>query len=83
MQADKEEQEHQVTKDFWKIEQHSKEFCETKNNVGRMDTRQARVIFRRGIHVAKNYKAVGTKYSRNNNEYIEVSRNNKSNQVLM
>ena len=47
-------------------------------NWGWADTRQARVIIRRGIHVAKNCKAVGTKYSWNNREDFMVSCNNKT-----
>ena len=38
-----------------------------------------RVIIHRGIQVAKNCKAVGTKYSRNNKDNFEVSYNNKIN----
>ena len=34
-------------------------------------------IIRRGIHVTKNCKSVGTKYSRNNIEYFGVSGNKK------
>ena len=39
-----------------------------------------RVTIRRGIQVAKNCKAVGTKYSRNNRENFGVSCNNKINE---
>ena len=38
-----------------------------------------REIIRRGIHVAKNCIAVGTKYSQNIRENFEVSCNNKIN----
>ena len=43
------------------------------------DTRQVGGIIRRGIYVASNCKAVGTKYSRNNKENSRVSCNNKIN----
>ena len=51
------------------------------NNCGRTDTWQARVIIRRGIQVAKNCRAGGTKYSQNNGEQFGASCNNKINGI--
>ena len=49
------------------------------DNWGWADTREVQGIIRRGIHVAKNCKAVGTRYSRNIRENFGVSCNNKIN----
>ena len=57
----------------------SKNFVKHMNNFGRTDTRQARVIIRRGIHEVKNCRAVSIKNSQNIGEYFRTSCNNKSN----
>ena len=79
MQADKEEQEQQATEDFWKIEQYSKEFCETQEQLWMNGYSASASNYRRGIHVAKDYKVVSIKDPRNIGEYFMTSCNNKSN----
>ena len=56
-----------------------KTFVKCMNNWGWADTRQVRGIICRGIYVARNCKAVGTKYTQNNKENFRVSCNNKIN----
>ena len=56
-----------------------KNFVKHMNNCGRIDTWQARVIIHRGIHVAKNYKAVGSTDSQDNGGYFGASCNKWSN----
>ena len=57
----------------------SKTFVKHMNNFGRTDTRPARVIIRRGIHAARNCRAVSVKNSWNTEEYFRTFCNNKSN----
>ena len=56
-----------------------KTFVKHMNNWGWADTRQVREFICRGIHVAKNGKAVDKKYFRNSRENFRVPCNNKIN----
>ena len=63
MLVDKYLQSNKAAKDFRRIEQYFKDFCETPEQLGMSGYSEVREIILRGIQVAKNCKAVGTKYS--------------------
>ena len=80
MQASKNFKSNRLLGIFGRSNGISKTFVKYMNQLGMSGySISARKIIRRGIHVAKNCKAVGTKYCRNNRENFEVSCNNKIN----
>ena len=68
MQAGKEEQEQWATKDFQKIEQYFKEFCETQAQLGMSEYLICARNYPQGYLCGKELQGSSTKYSRNNRE---------------
>ena len=79
LQASKNFKSQRLHKVFGRSNSILKTFVKRMNNWGWADTRQVWGLICRGIHVAKNCKAVGTKCFRNNRENFGVSCNNKIN----
>ena len=79
MQASKNFKSQRLQRIFGRSNSILKTFVKHMNNWGWADTRQVRGFIWRGIHVAKNSKAVSSKDSRNNRENFGVSCNNKIN----
>ena len=72
-------QSNKLLRNFGGLNSISKTIVKHMNNWGMSGYLISARIIRTGIHVTKNSKAVSSKDYRNNDEYFEVSCNNKTN----